>query len=66
MSKRERIEDYFADGDEFEDTLHEAIENADGRAIDFCIQIKKTWEHYGLAGYMSESQYQRLCTLAGM
>lgn len=67
MTKRERIEDYFADGDDFEDTLHCALEQAQsGSDIDFCLSVQKIWETYGLSGFLSERQYQRLALLAGL
>lgn len=67
MPKRERIEHFFADGDDYEDTMTEALNQAEyGRDVDFIIQLRKNWSDYGLAGYLSESQYRRLCVLAGM
>lgn len=67
MAKRERIEDFFADGNDYEDAMEEALSGATiGRDIDFIVQLRKGWTSYGMRGYMSESQYARLANLAGL
>lgn len=67
MTKRERIEDFFADGDDYEDAMAEALSGTEyGRDVDFVVDLRKRWESYGMKGFLSESQFARLARLAGM
>ena len=66
--KSKRIEDWFATGEEFEDTLQTAISNTDesnGVSLDFLADIKEKWDARGMTAYMSEGQFNWLNRLAG-
>lgn len=66
MSQR-RVEDFFADGDEYEDVLSEALEKAQsGFDIDFVADLKLRWEQYGMHGFLSQRQYEILCRISGL
>jgi len=62
-----RIEDHFADGDDFEEALRLATENAESPfQHDFCADWAKKWETYGMRAYMSKRQAETLRALAEM
>lgn len=68
MTSREdsRVETFFATGDDFEETLDLAEENAQrGHAADFLADLRSRWKLYGMRGYLSQQQYNWLKQLSG-
>jgi hypothetical protein len=64
-SLRRLVEDFFASGDDFEDALDEAVRRTtSARALDFLIDLRKSWEQWGMRCRLSENQYDYLCRLA--
>ena len=60
-----RLEDHCADGEEFEDLLYEAMDNAKpGAQEEFCLDTERRWKEYGLRMFMSEAQWLYLFRLA--
>lgn len=66
--KSKRIEDFFSDGQLFEDMFYLALSNADqknGTALDFLSDIKDKWDARGMTAYLSQAQFDWLERLAG-
>lgn len=60
-----RLEDFTQDGDAFEELLYEAMDQASpGRAEEFCLDIEKKWQSFGLKMFMSDAQWDWLNRLA--
>lgn len=60
-----QLESYCDDGDEFEDLLYEAMDNAKpGAQEEFCLDMEKKWKAYGLRMFMSQAQWDYLQRLA--
>ena len=60
-----RLETYCADGEEFEDLLYQAMDNAkSGREEEFCLDIERKWKSSGLRMFMSQAQWDWLQRLA--
>ncbi len=52
-----KISDHFDNGDEFEDVLEAAEDEAKlGREEEFVAQMRVAWKDYGLKAFMSEAQ----------
>lgn len=66
--KSKRIEDFFPDGQDFEDMFYLALSNTSekqGTALDFLNDIKDKWDARGMSAYFSQAQYDWLERLAG-
>ena len=66
--KSKRIEDFFADGQDFEDMLYSALSNTSekqGTALDFLSEMQEKWDARGMSAYFSQAQYDWLERLAG-
>lgn len=60
-----QLDHYCDDGDEFEDLLYEAMDNAKpGAQEEFCLDMEKKWKAYGLRMFMSQAQWDYLQRLA--
>ena len=61
-----KIEDWFSNGNDFEQTLAKAIVESEGNAknLDFLADIKQSWDTRGMTAYMSRKVYLYLCRLA--
>ena len=67
-SKSKRIEDFFSDGQEFEDMFYLALSNTSqdqGKALDFLYDMQDKWDDHGMSAYFSQAQYDWLERLAG-
>lgn len=65
MTDKTKLEDFCDDGDEFQDILDSAVDNADpGRQEEFVLDIKVKWDTYGLSMFMSSAQWEWLNKLA--
>ena len=59
------IETHFADGEEFEEALRLATENAESPfQHDFCNDWASKWQNYGLRAYMTKRQAATLRAMA--
>lgn len=62
-----RIEDHFADGEAFEETLTLATSKASSPfQHDFCADWQERWVKHGMRGFMSKRQADTLRAIAEM
>lgn len=60
-----KIETWCDDGDEFEEILENAEDEArTGWEEDFVADMRDKWEQFGLSAYMTEAQFNKLCKIA--
>lgn len=60
-----KIETWCDDGDEFEEILENAEDEArTGWGEDFVADMRSKWEQFGLSAYMTETQFSKLCKIA--
>lgn len=60
-----KLEDLFDNGDEFEDVLEAAEDEArPGREEEFVAEVRKKWETFGLRAYLSQAQADWLKRIA--
>ncbi len=65
-TKPTKVEDFFADGEAFEDALLQAEDHdLRGASADFVSDLRKAWEAYGCRMNLSQAQYRWLCRLIG-
>ena len=65
---QQKIEDFFADGQDFEDMFYLALSNTSqdqGKALDFLSEMREKWDARGMSAYFSQAQYDWLERLAG-
>jgi len=65
---QQKIEDFFADGQDFEDMFYLALSNTSqdqGKALDFLSEMQEKWDARGMSAYFSQAQYDWLERLAG-
>lgn len=68
MTIRNRIEHFFANGEDFDSMLTEAIRctaEDKGRVLDVLADLDRSWTGYGMRGRMSERQWSVLWHAAG-
>lgn len=65
---QQKIEDFFADGQDFEGMFYLALSNTSqdqGKALDFLSEMQEKWDARGMSAYFSQAQYDWLERLAG-
>ena len=65
---QQKIEDFFADGQDFEDMFYLALSHTSqdqGKALDFLSEMQEKWDARGMSAYFSQAQYDWLERLAG-
>lgn len=62
-----KIEDHYSDGQEFEDILLAAEDACEFHSQrELCNRLRRSWDQYGMIGFLSDSENKRLREIAGI